>query len=81
MLIYALRLFNTAAQYDEYHIVHSESMLDILDHTSALVQAAYYFNGVSNLQQILKPLNNEKAPLSTFDPKLSFEAGALVKRI
>lgn len=81
MLIYALRLFNTAAQYDEYHIIYSDSMLDILEHTSALVQAAYYFNGVSDLQQILKPLNSVKAPLSGFDPKLSFEVGALVKRI
>jgi len=81
MVVYAVRLFNTSKNFNEYHLVREHTLLGLLDKVNSEILAIAYLNGVTDIQQIFVPLENTKLPLNIFCPKLSYEAKSLTKKI
>lgn len=81
MVVYAVRLFNTPKNFNEYHLVREHTLLELLDKVNSEILAIAYLNGITDIQQIFVPLENTELPLSKFCPRLSYEAKALTKKI
>lgn len=81
MVVYAVRLFNTSKNFNEYHLVREHTLLEVFDKVNSEILAIAYLNGVTDIQQIFVPLDNTELPLSRFCPRLSYEAKSLTKKI
>jgi hypothetical protein len=78
MLVYAVRLFNSTAKFDEYMLVSGNTVSEVLEYVNAAVYSIAFFNGITDIQQLLVPMQEVANNLSTFCAKESFNAGRLI---